>query len=157
MTTSNSRRLAVRVEATEQPRDYVGAMGKRITLVPLTIKRRSNRKLLIAPPETASQVGDATGGLDTPMIKTLGKAFHWQRLLDDGVYATTKEMAEALKLEPGWAAEVLRMALLAPDIVAAIVEGRQPRHLNLHALRGRLEVLPRDWNEQRRLLGMPHG
>lgn len=45
------------------------------------------------------------------------------------------------------------MTLLAPDIITAIVEGRQPRHVNLHALRGRIDVIPRDWNKQRRLLG----
>ena len=67
----------------------------------------------------------------------------------------TADLARALKLEPGWAAEVLRMTLLAPDIVEAILDGRQPRHLNLHTLRGRQDLLPRDWGEQRRLLGFP--
>jgi len=157
-TVPNPRRLAVRVESAEPARDYIAPTGQRVTTVPLTIKRRSTRKLLIPPPSAhnpaAGQAGSATGGPDTPMIKTLGKAFYWQQLLDDGAYATIKEMARALKLEPGWASEVLRMTLLAPDIVAAIVDGRQPRHLNLHALRGRLDVLPRDWTEQRRLLGM---
>ncbi|MCS6765965.1 MAG: site-specific recombinase resolvase [Candidatus Protistobacter heckmanni] len=88
-------------------------------------------------------------------IKALGKAFYWKRLIDEGVYPTTADLARALKLEPGWAAEALRMTMLAPDIVEAIFEGRQPRHLNLHALRGRQDLLPRDWAEQRRLLGLP--
>jgi hypothetical protein len=87
------------------------------------------------------------------MIKTLGKAFYWKRLIDDGTYSTTTDLAHAFKVEPGWAAEVLRMTMLAPDIVEAIFEGRQPRHLNLHTLRGRQEQLPRDWAAQRRLLG----
>jgi len=87
------------------------------------------------------------------MIKTLGKAFYWKRLIDEGVYPTTADLARALKVETGWAAEVLRMTMLAPDIVEAIFEGRQPRHLNLHTLRGRQDLLPRDWGEQRRLLG----
>ena len=55
--------------------------------------------------------------------------------------------------EPGWVAEVLRMTLLAPDIIRAVVEGRQPRHLNLHAVRGRQEEIPLDWEEQRKLFG----
>ena len=93
------------------------------------------------------------GGFDVPMIKTLGKAFYWERLIDDGTYSTTTDLAHAMKVEPGWAAEVLRMTMLAPDIVEAIFEGRQPRHLNLHTLRGRQEQLPRDWAAQRRLLG----
>ena len=150
--TPNSRRRAIRVEVGNDARSYVSD-GQRVTLVPLTIKRRQNRKLLIPPtPESAAAT---TGGLDAPMIKTLGKAFYWKRLIDEGVYPTTADLARALKLEPGWAAEVLRMTMLSPDIVEAIFEGRQPRHLNLHTLRGRQDLLPRDWAEQRRLLGFP--
>ena len=148
--TPNSRRRAIRVEVGNDARSYVSD-GQRVTLVPLTIKRRQNRKLLIPPtPESAAAT---TGGLDAPMIKTLGKAFYWKRLIDEGVYPTTADLARALKVETGWAAEVLRMTMLAPDIVEAIFEGRQPRHLNLHTLRGRQDLLPRDWGEQRRLLG----
>ena len=87
------------------------------------------------------------------MIKTLGKAFYWKRLIDEDVYPTTTDLAHAMKVDPGWAAEVLRMTMLSPDIVEAILEGRQPRHLNLQTLRGRQEQLPRDWVAQRRLLG----
>ncbi|SFF67489.1 hypothetical protein SAMN04488120_12222 [Fontimonas thermophila] len=151
-TTTNPRKRAIRVEVGTDARSYVSD-GQRVTLVPLTIKRRHNRKLLIPPtPETSAATA---GGLDAPMIKTLGKAFYWKRLIDEGVYPTTADLARALKLEPGWAAEVLRLTLLAPDIVEAILDGRQPRHLNLHTLRGRQDLLPRDWGEQRRLLGFP--
>lgn len=148
-TNANLRKRAVHIEIGADARSYVSG-GQRVTLVPLTIKRRQNRKLLIppAPDDTAT-----AGGFDVPMIKTLGKAFYWKRLIDEGVYATAADLARALKVESGWAAEVLRMTMLAPDIVEAIFEGRQPRHLNLHALRGRQDLLPRDWCEQRRLLG----
>jgi len=148
----NPRLLTVRIEVGADARSYVSGQ-QRVTLVPLTIKRRQNRKLLIPPtPESATS---AAGGLDAPMIKTLGKAFYWKRLLEEGRYPTTTDLARSLKLEPGWVAEVLRMTMLAPDIVEAIFEGRQPRHLNLHTLRGRQDLLPRDWGEQRRLLGFP--
>ena len=75
-----------------------------------------------------------------------------QRLLDEGKYATATELARAFKLEPGWVAEVLRMAHLAPDIIEAILDGSQPRHLNLQTIRGRHEPLPRDWQEQKKML-----
>ena len=150
--TPNSRRRAIRVEVGNDARSYVSD-GQRVTLVPLTIKRRQNRKLLIPP--TPESTASAAGGLDASMIKTLGKAFYWKRLLEEGRYPTTTELARSLKLEPGWVAEVLRLTLLAPDIVEAILDGRQPRHLNLHTLRGRQDLLPRDWGEQRRLLGFP--
>lgn len=147
--TTNPRQRVVRIELGAGARSYVNG-GQRVTLVPLTIKRRQNRKLLIPP---TPDVADRTGGFDVPMIKTLGKAFYWKRLIDDGIYLTTTDLARAMKVEPGWAAEVLRMTMLAPDIVEAVLEGRQPRHLNLHTLRGRQEQLPRDWVAQRRLFG----
>ena len=150
-TTANPRKRAVHIEVGTDARSYVSG-GQRVTLVPLTIKHRQNRKLLIPPAPDAT---GAAGGFDAPMIKTLGKAFYWKRLIDEGVYPTTADLARALKVETGWAAEVLRMTMLAPDIVEAIFEGRQPRHLNLHTLRGRQDLLPRDWAEQRRLLDLP--
>ncbi len=53
--------------------------------------------------------------------------------------------------------EVLRMTRLAPDIIRAILDGRQPRHLNLHAMRGRQGEVPLDWEEQRGKFGFPGG
>ena len=147
--TTKPLQRAVRIEFGAQARSYVSD-GQRVTMVPLTIKRRQNRKLLIPP---APEISDRIGGFDVPMIKTLGKAFYWKRLIDEDVYPTTTDLAHAMKVDPGWAAEVLRMTMLSPDIVEAILEGRQPRHLNLQTLRGRQEQLPRDWVAQRRLLG----
>jgi hypothetical protein len=147
---ANPRLRAVSVASAGQAWEYMDG-AQRVTLVPLTIRRRHNRKMLIAPAGQRSQVLSA--GVDQPVVKTLGKAFYWQRLIDEGQYETATDLARALKLEPGWVAEVLRMTMLAPDIIEAFLEGRQPRHLNLQVLRGRHDQLPRDWAEQRRLLG----
>ena len=75
---TNSRKRTVRIEVGADARSYVSD-GQRVTLVPLTIKRRQNRKLLIPP---APDAATAAGGFDVPMIKTLGKAFYWKRLID---------------------------------------------------------------------------
>ena len=150
--TPTSRRHTITVASGDPARDYV-AVGQRVTTVPLTITRRHNRKLMIPP--TPSPGDQHIGGFDEPMIRMLARAFHWQRLIDDGKFATIAQLSEALKMEQGWAAEVIRMTTLAPDIVAAILEGRQPRQLNLHLLRGRVGGIPRDWGEQRRLFGFP--
>ena len=55
--------------------------------------------------------------------------------------------------EVGWVCEVLRMIRLAPDIIRAILDGRQPRHHNLHAMRGRQGEVPLDCEEQRGMFG----
>jgi hypothetical protein len=120
-------------------------------LRPLKITRRHRSKLLIPPDGQKS--AEIKSSFDLPMIRTLGKAFYWQRLIDTGEVANASELARQLKLEPGWVSEVLRMTLLAPDIIQAIVEGRQPRHLNLHAVRGRDTGIPVEWNKQRKMFG----
>ena len=146
----NPRLRMVRIDIGGDARNYTTGQ-QRVTVVPLTIRRKQNRKVMIPPPGDDSILG--TGGHDLPMIRMLGKAFYWQRLLDEGRYPTANDLARSWKLEPGWVAEVLRLTTLAPDIIESVLEGRQPRDLNLHTLRGRRDQLPRDWGEQRKALG----
>ena len=145
--TPASRRVEVTPSGT--PRQFETG-GRLVTFVPLVIKRRRSSELIV-PPVGASDAKTAPS-FDLPLIRTLGKAFYWQRLLDTGEFASAPELARRFKLDPGWVNEVLRMTLLAPDIVRGILDGRQPRHLNLHALRGRQSSVPLDWDEQRVLL-----
>lgn len=145
----NPRLRNVRIEVGGAARKIMDGT-QRVTIVALTIRRKQNRKLLTPPSGSSANV--MSGGMDIPMIKTLGKAFYWQRLLDEGKYATATDLARAFKLEPGWVAEVMRMANLAPEIIEAILDGSQPRHLNLQTIRGRHEPLPRDWEEQKKML-----
>ena len=135
--TPASRRVEITPSGT--PRQFeVG--GRPVTFVPLAIKRRRSSKLIV-PPIGANPI-TSTSSLDLPLIRTLGKAFYWQRLLDTGEAPNAVELARRFKLDPGWVSEVLRMTRLAPDIIRAILDGRQPRHLNLHAARGRQIEVP---------------
>ncbi len=60
-------------------------------------------------------------------------------------------MAKAERLDRGYLGRVLQLTLLAPDVVEAILDGRQPRDLGLPAL---MEPIPSAWDEQR---AMPDG
>lgn len=144
--TSASRRVVVTPSG--KPRQFEMA-GRSVTFVPLSIKRRHSSKLIV-PPAGGTFV-KTTSTFDLPLIRTIGKAFYWQKMIDTGDVANATELARRFKLEPGWVSEVLRMTRLAPDIIRAVLDGRQPRHLNLHALRGRQTEVPLDWDEQRRL------
>lgn len=149
---TNPRRQIVRIKPAGTARHYTQDQH-RVTAVPLTIRRRQNRKVLIPPSESGSAL--AAGGLDAPMIKTLGKAFYWLKQINRGKYSTIADLARSQGLERGWVAEMLRMTLLAPDIIEMIIAGEQPRYLNLHALRGRADCeWPRDWQAQRELLAV---
>ena len=137
-----------------KPRDFELG-GRSVTFVPLAIKRRHSSKLIVPPAGTTFV--RATSSFDLPLIRTIGKAFYWQKMIDTGEVANATELARRFRLEPGWVSEVLRMTRLAPDIIRAVLDGRQPRHLNLHALRGRQAEVPLDWDSQRRDFGFVGG
>lgn len=133
-----------------KPRDFELG-GRSVTFVPLAIKRRHSSKLIVPP--AGEKFVRTTSTFDLPLIRTIGKAFYWQKMIDTGEVANATELARRFKLEPGWVSEVLRMTRLAPDIIRAVLDGKQPRHLNLHALRGRQAEVPLEWDDQRRLFG----
>jgi hypothetical protein len=65
------------------------------------------------------------------MVKALARAFRWRKLLETGVYATVEEIAAAEKINASCVSRVLRLTLLAPDIVKAILDARQPAEMTL--------------------------
>jgi hypothetical protein len=70
--------------------------------------------------------GHARGRPDPALVKALARAHRWQRLLDEGRYASISEMATAERIDRGYLGRVLQLTLLAPDIVEAVLDGRQP-------------------------------
>ena len=102
-------------------------------------------------PEGAAVPTPARTRADPALVKALARAHRWQRLLDEGRYASISEMAAAERIERGYLGSLLRLTLLAPDIVAAILDGRQPDGVTLPRL---LEPLAPMWTEQRAALGV---
>ncbi len=68
---------------------------------------------------------------DPALVKALARAFRYQRLLDEGRYASISELEAAEKLDRGHLGRILQLTLLAPDIVEAILDARQPCALTL--------------------------
>ncbi|MFN8891734.1 MAG: hypothetical protein ACK5WA_05170 [Alphaproteobacteria bacterium] len=113
--------------------------------VPLTIRRRPGRKTMVSLGFGAAGGRIATKA-DPALLKALARAFRYQKLLDEGRYASISEMATAEKIERGYLGTLLRLTLLAPDLVEAILNGRQPEWVTLPRL---LEGVPVGWGEQR--------
>ncbi len=88
---------------------------------------------------------------DPALVKALARAFRYQRLLDEGRYASISEMAAAERIDRGYLGRILQVTLLAPDIVEAILDGRQPAELGLPALMG---PFPLEWDTQRTALAV---
>jgi len=82
---------------------------------------------------------------DGTLVKALARAFRWKRMLESGEFATIAELAEWEGIAPSYMTRVLRLAFLAPDIVEAIMAGRQHPDITLANLVG---PFPLDWNEQ---------
>ena len=118
------------------------ALPDSLTLhVPLRLARRGGRKEMVLPegaPAPRSRI-------DNTLVKALARAFRWKRMLESGEFATIAELAEREGIAPSYLTRVLRLTLLAPDIVEAIVEGKQGSEVTLAAL---LEPFPMEWVRQ---------
>jgi hypothetical protein len=124
--------------------------------VPLTIRRRGGRKMIISPDGVTSPAGArapadvaATRG-DPALVKALARAFRWRRMLETGVACSVSDIARQEKLNTSYVSRVLRLTLLAPDIVEAILEGRQAPEMTLQVL---LEPFAVEWDQQSRSIG----
>jgi hypothetical protein len=110
--------------------------------------RRGGRKRIVAP--DGSELVPATKPQpDGALLKALAQAWRWQRMLDDSVYASVSEVGDAEKISKSYVSRILRLALLAPDIIEMILKGRSDQVLFLEGLG---KPLPLTWEEQRRAL-----
>lgn len=118
--------------------------------VPISIRRRGGRKLVLAPDGTDVTTAPVCRHIDNAMVKAIARAFRWRDMLESGEYATIREIANAEKINETYVGRVLRLTLLAPDIVEAVLNGRQPTGLQLDGLMRRWPV---GWREQRMTFG----
>lgn len=124
------------------------AAGTTITVhVPLKIRKYGGRKFVIAP-DGASLA--PINRIDNTLVKALARAYRWKRMLEDGNFASIAELAAAEKINSTYLSRILRLTLLAPDLVEAILDGRQPPSLTLKVA---MEPFPISWDEQRTMFG----
>ena len=112
----------------------------------LKIRRRPGRKTVVTPVRDGN-VAHIPTRADPALVKALARAFRYQKLLDEGRYASISEMAAVERIERGYLGSLLRLTLLAPEVVEAIINGRGPANVTLPRL---LEPFPMCWAEQRR-------
>lgn len=109
--------------------------------VPFRIVKRGGRKEIQLPPGTSAQ-----RKTDNTLIKALARAFWWKRMLESGDFTTIGELAEREGIAPSYMTRVLRLTLLAPDTVEAIIDGRQEQEATMARL---LEPFSAVWIEQK--------
>lgn len=108
--------------------------------VPFRIVKRGGRKEMQLP-EGAHQPRRS----DNTLVKALARAFRWKRMLESGEFATIAELAQNERIAPSYMTRVLRLTLLAPDIVEAILDWKQGPQVTLASV---LEPFPVEWAQQ---------
>jgi hypothetical protein len=108
----------------------------------ITFRKRGGRKRVVTPDgaEWAPRPR-----VDNAMVKALARAFRWRKMLDVGEYSTIEDLAKAKGIAKTYVSQILRLTLLAPDIVEAILDGRQPAAMQLDEL---LKGFMLEWEEQ---------
>ena len=113
--------------------------------VPLAFRKRSGRKRVVAPDGTP-WLASARLQVDSTLVKAIARAHRWQAMLESGAYASIAELAAAEQINPSYLARVLRLTLLAPEIIESILESRHHReHVTLESLR---KPFPLGWKRQ---------
>jgi hypothetical protein len=83
--------------------------------------------------------------VDNTIVKAIVRAHRWRDMLESGRYATVRDLAKAETINESYLGRILRLTLLSPTIIEAILEDRQPPTLELDGL---LERYPVEWDKQ---------
>jgi len=110
--------------------------------VPLAVRKRCGRKLVVTPGGTMNR---GASGTDSTLVKALARAFRWRRMLESGSFSSLNELAAAEKINSSYVSRLLRLTLLAPDIVETILHGREREGMTLPGLMG---PFPMEWHSQ---------
>ena len=119
--------------------------GRTITVhIPITLRRQGGRKQVVTPAGATPWI-PAPSRVDNTMVKAVVRAHRWRDMLESGDYATVRDLAKAEAINESYLGRVLRLTLLSPTLIDAILEGRQPTNLELDDL---LQQFPIEWDRQ---------
>ena len=114
--------------------------------VPIAFRQRGGRKVMLAP--SGTEMSPLRGmRVDSALVKAIARAHRWKRILESGAYASITELAEAEKINQSYLCRVLRLTLLAPDIVEGALNGTLCPEFTLERA---MKPFPVSWEEQRR-------
>ena len=116
--------------------------------VPIAVRKRGGRKT-VSTPNGLSVLAPTPAHIDRAVVKALARAFRWRMLIETGMYRTVQEIADAEKLNASYVGRVLRLTLLAPEVIQSILDGYPQRKVPLDSL---MKPFPLRWVDQRRHL-----
>jgi hypothetical protein len=104
-----------------------------VVRIPMRFQRRGGRKRIVAP-DGREVAPPSKPQPDGTLVKALARAWRWQRMLDEGIYTSVSEIGDAENISKSYVSRILRLAMLAPDIVEVILAGRTDQALMLEKL-----------------------
>jgi len=113
--------------------------------IPLRLQQRGGRKVVVTPPGTDAWM-PPPARIDDVLIKALARAHRWKRMIESGAASSVTEIAKREGITHSFICRLLKLNLLAPDIVEAILDGRFPRTVQLKDI---ASSLPVRWDDQR--------
>ena len=114
-----------------------------IVRIPMKMKKRGGRKEITVPNDLN---GSADDSYNNAFAIAISRGYCWSELLESGKYGSIREMAEALGVSNAYMRRLLRFTLLAPDIIASIINGSEPDGFSQNKLTGKI---PANWEKQR--------
>ena len=117
--------------------------GNVLLTIPIALRLRAGRKKVIYRDKDSPEID--------PLVVILARAFRWQALIDSGVYRNTIDLAKAMGKDHAFVARTIRMTLLAPEIVHAILAGTLKSTIALERLRKEMPIL---WKDQKKMFGV---
>jgi hypothetical protein len=112
--------------------------------IPMRLQRRGGRKLIMAPEGSAAPTPKPRR--DDTLVRALVRAHRWRRRIEGGQAKSITDLAEQEGVTVAFVCRLLPLTCLAPDLVEAILDGRQPQGLRLSEMLGNG---PLGWEEQR--------
>jgi hypothetical protein len=126
-------------------RPKVSPDGRTMTVsIPILFRRQGGRRTVVTPSH-APGWSPPPARVDSTFVKAIVRAHRWRSMLEANLFSSVRELAKAEKINESYLCRVLRLSLLSPALIDAILNGQQPEGLDLKRL---LKSLPAEWDKQ---------
>jgi len=124
------------------PHETTGIQASKSPHQPRWVHSDGQYRCELSPTRWSKQILSTSGSdtlvaaprVDSALVKAVVRAHHWRQMIESGKYASSAELAKAEKVNDSYLSRILRLTLIAPDIIEAILAGRQPTTLQLDDL-----------------------
>lgn len=124
----------------------VDAEGQKIIVhVPVMFRKWGAKKVMIGPQGQDLRTLEQHTRKDDKLLKALGRAYRWQKQIALGKYQTAEDIETAEQINRSYVQRVMRMMMLSPHIIEAILDGQQPEGFALRDIDKKFSPI---WDEQ---------